>query len=240
MLSDNNIVFVFLKQVQLGWNVSTCFRSRLKTETLKKTCVNSEQGNTSHPKAKCPSCFRKQTDLGLNTGSSDLLRWTFFCGQFLSKQTCAHRKRAVPPARKGASWSHIKCQSSTAALFGREMIHIHDWGCSLTQQISTETLTHFAFLSLSINTTCCLGSSLFNSCLFFVSRAAESLVSLNYRYKHNYFLEKKRHKLLQCSPLTGNLCVLCVFLRQCFCGSNCIVLIRIIVSYSWTIGHTPS
>lgn len=52
--------------------------------------------------------------------------------------------------------------------------------------------------------------------------------------------KKKWHNVLQCSPPTGNLCVLCVFLRQCFCGSNCIVLIRIIVSYSWTIGHTPS
>lgn len=76
-----------------------------------------------------------------------------------------------------------------------------------------------------------------------VSGAAGSLVSLNCRYKHNSFFEEnkmKRHKLLQCSPPTGNLYVLCVFLRQCFCGSNCIVLIRITVSYSWSIGHTPS
>lgn len=66
--------------------------------------------------------------------------------------------------------------------------------------------------------TCCVEVASY-SCVL-VSKAAESLVSLNYRYKHNYFLKKKGTNLLQCSPLTGNLYVLCVFLRQCFCGSK--------------------
>lgn len=85
------------------------------------------------------------------------------------------------------------------------------------EPISNKTLTHFAVL-FSADTTCCVEVASY-SCVL-VSKAAESLVSLNYRYKHNYFLKKKGTNLLQCSPLTGNLYVLCVFLRQCFCGSK--------------------
>lgn len=139
----------------------------------------------------------------------------------------------MPSASKGASFSHIKCQCSADALFVSETFNIHDRGCSPQthgmKQLSNTTLTHFAVL-FSADTTCCVEVASYSAVS--VSKAAEILVSLNYRYKHNYFLKKKGTNLLQCSPLTGNLYVLCVFLRQCFCGSNCIVLIRIIVSYS--------
>lgn len=74
----------------------------------------------------------------------------------------------------------------------------------MKQPISNKTLTHFAVL-FSADTTCCVEVASY-SCVL-VSKAAESLVSLNYRYKHNYFLKKKGTNLLQCSPLTGNLYV---------------------------------
>lgn len=138
------------------------------------------------------------------------------------KQTSPRWKGVVPSVSKGASLSHIKCQCSSDALFRSETLNFHDWGCfpqtyGMKQPISNKTLTHFAVL-FSADTTCCVEVASY-SCVL-VSKAAESLVSLNYRYKHNYFLKKKGTNLLQCSPLTGNLYVLCVFLRQCFCGSK--------------------
>ena len=97
------------------------------------------------PKAKCPSFLKIQTThLRLNTGWSDLLRWTFvvlFGPIYEPTQTSAHWKRVVPSVSKGAPLSPIICQSSTAALFGRETFNIHDWGCSLTNPQSDTTNT---------------------------------------------------------------------------------------------------
>lgn len=61
----------------------------------------------------------------------------------------------------------------------------------MKQPISNKTLTHFAVL-FSADTTCCVEVASY-SCVL-VSKAAESLVSLNYRYKQ-LFPQEKRHKL---------------------------------------------
>lgn len=139
------------------------------------------------------------------------------------KQTSPRWKGVVPSVSKGASLSHIKCQCSSDALFRSETLNFHDWGCFPqtwyeTTNIQQDADAFCCFVLCRHNLLC--GREVASYSCVLVSKAAESLVSLNYRYKHNYFLKKKGTNLLQCSPLTGNLYVLCVFLRQCFCGSK--------------------
>lgn len=96
-------------------------------------------------------------------------------------------------------------------------------------QTSTLTLTHHVSLLLGEASP---------PAAFLVSRTAESLVSLNCRYKHLFPRDtKKAQTSAMFTSDRKSVCFVCLS-TAVFCGSDCIVLIRILVSSSSTIGHT--
>lgn len=199
---------------RVGWNVS---RDIWQLKPWEKAPTTVQQNNTSveasriHPQEDNtkPSLRRD-----LRKDNTHIKHWKLNEGNFLGffcAKCWANRRLRTGDASchqwaKEPRSATFTCQSSTAALLCRETFNTRDWGCSLTDP-PNETLTHFAFL-FSVDTTCCPEVTSY-SCVF-VSRAAESLVSLNYRYKHKCFLEGKKGTNYCNVHLWQEICMFCV------------------------------